>query len=215
MIGAFIKMDGQEGTMLSNHLSAAAIFFVATASFCGSAFAADPKEIATTVCATCHGEGGNSVTPIFPKLAGQNAKYLEKQLEEFLNGKRKSEVMQPFFSSFTKSDIRGLAAYFAAQTQSDGIVEDKSLLEAGKKMYDDGNTESGVPGCGGCHEADGKGSDRYPRLAGQHQAYTQQEMVDFKTGSRTNDKGRVMRVVTERMTEQEMKAVSEYIASLR
>ena len=201
--------------MLLTRLGAAATFLLATASFCGSALGADPKEIATTVCVTCHGEGGNSVTPIFPKLAGQNAKYLEKQLEEFLNGKRKSEVMQPFFASFTKSDIRGLAAYFAGQTQSTGTVEDKSVLEAGKKMYEDGNTETGVPGCGGCHEADGKGNDRYPRLAGQHQAYTQKEMADFKTGTRTNDKGRVMRVVTERMTEQEIKAVSEYIAGLQ
>ena len=181
----------------------------------GSAWSADPKELATTVCAACHNADGNSVVPNFPKLAGQQAPYLEKQLNEFLSGKRKNEAMEPFLTQFSKGDTAGLAAYFAAQTQTPGTVNDPQLAAAGKKLYDDGNTESGVPACMGCHQPKGEGNDRYPRLAGQHQAYTQQQMADFKKSVRSNDKAKVMRAVAERMTEQEMLAVSEYIAGLQ
>jgi cytochrome c553 len=177
--------------------------------------AADAKEIAATVCAACHGADGNSVVPMFPKLAGQQETYLAKQLNEFISGKRKNEIMVPIFANISKGDVPGLAAYFAAQAQTPGAVENAALAEAGKKLYDDGNTDSGVPACMGCHQPKGEGNERYPRLAGQHQTYTQQQMADFKAGVRTNDKGKVMRAVAERMTEQEMKAVSEYIAGLK
>ena len=88
------------------------------------------------------------------------------------------------------------------------------MVAAGKKIYDDGNDANGVPACGGCHMEKGEGNERYPRVAGQHQAYAIQQMMDFKAGTRNNDKGRVMRVVAERMTESEMKAVAEYLAAL-
>ena len=179
------------------------------------AHAADAKELAATICAACHGADGNSVAPMFPKLAGQQETYLAKQLNEFISGKRKNEIMVPIFANVSKSDVPGLAAYYAAQTQTSGEVADAALAAAGKKLYDDGNTESGVPACMGCHQANGMGNERYPRLAGQHQTYTLQQMADFKSGARNNDRGKVMRAVAERMTEQEMKAVSEYIAGLK
>jgi cytochrome c553 len=185
-----------------------------------SLFAATPSRaddaatIATTVCVACHGADGNSVAPNFPKLAGQQPTYLEKQLSEFIGGKRKNEVMAAFLPNIKKDDIPGLAAYFAGQKSAPGSVEDKALAEAGKKLYVDGNTSTGVPACMGCHQPNGEGNERFPRLAGQHQIYTQQQMADFKNGVRVNDKGKVMRAVAERMSEQEMKAVSEYIAGL-
>lgn len=191
------------------------MLLIAGALLPASVWSADPKELAETICLACHGEGGNSVVPNFPKLAGQQAIYIEKQLNEFLSGKRKNEVMAPFLAQFGKGDTAGLAAYYTGQKQTPGIVEDKKLADAGKKLYEDGNTESGVPACMGCHQPKGEGNDRYPRLAGQHQAYTQQQMADFKAGVRNNDKAKVMRAVAERMTEQEMKAVSEYIAGLQ
>lgn len=181
----------------------------------GSSHAADAKELAATVCAACHGADGNSVAPMFPKLAGQQEAYLAKQLTEFISGKRKNEIMEPIFATISKGDVSGLAAYYAGQTQTPGTVADAALAEAGKKLYEDGNTESGVPACMGCHQATGMGNERYPRLAGQHQTYTLQQMADFKSGKRNNDKGKVMRAVAERMTEQEMAAVSEYIAGLK
>jgi cytochrome c553 len=195
--------------IIRNSLLAGSLLLAAPAAF------ADAKEIAETVCIACHGEGGNSVVPTFPKLAGQHPVYMEKQLLEFLDGKRKNEAMEPFLGNFTKSDVPALAAYYAAQQQTPGEVSNPELLAAGKALYEDGNVDSGVPGCMGCHQANGQGNARYPRLAGQHQAYTLQQMSDFKSGVRTNDRGKLMRAVAERMTEQEMQAVSEYIAGLK
>jgi cytochrome c553 len=179
-----------------------------------NAHAGDAKEIAATVCAACHGEDGNSVAPTFPKLAGQNAVYLQKQLKDFLSGKRKNEAMDPFLNSFGDGDTAALGVHFAREKTSPGTVEDAALAEAGKKLYLDGNTDSGIPACAGCHQEDGLGNDRYPRLAAQHQAYTIAQMEGFKSGARNNDKGKIMRSVAQRMTEAEMKAVSEYLAGM-
>jgi cytochrome c553 len=184
-----------------------------------AAWSAEPAEIATGLCFACHGEGGNSVVPAYPNLAGQDKGYMEKQLREFFDGKRKNEIMDPILSAFSRDDIPGLAAWYAAQKPAPGTVAEPGLLAAGKAMFEDGNVDSGVPACVGCHLDNAKGGGgsttlRYPRLAGQHQTYTIQQMNDFKNGVRTNDKGKLMRAVAERMTEQEMKAVAEYLASL-
>lgn len=172
------------------------------------------EEIVAAHCVACHGEGGNSVVPTFPKLAGQQADYLTKQLTEFLGGKRKNDVMAPAIAAIKPGDVPGLASYYAARKAAPGKVENAALVAAGKKLYDDGNEASGIPACSGCHMENGQGNERNPRVAGQHQAYTIQQMKDFKAGSRSNDKGRVMRVVAERMTESEMQAVAEYLAGL-
>lgn len=181
---------------------------------CGVARAGDVQQLVTTVCAACHAADGNSVVPTFPKLAGLQPEYLSKQLKDYLSGKRKNEVMAPALESIKDDDVPGLAAHFARQTPAPGKVEDAALAAAGKKLYEDGNVDTGVPACGGCHQPKGEGNARFPRVAGQHQAYTLQQMADFKSGARANDKGKVMRAVAERMTEQEMKAVSEYLAGL-
>jgi cytochrome c553 len=175
---------------------------------------ADPAQIAATVCSACHGEGGNSLVPIFPRLAGQQPVYLAKQLTEFLAGKRKNDVMAPILALIKADDVPGLAAYFAGQKPASGTVLDAKLAAAGRQLFEEGNEASGVPACMGCHQAGGVGNERYPRLAGQHQAYVIQQITNFKAGERTNDKGRVMRAVAERLTEQEVAAVAEYIAGL-
>ena len=168
----------------------------------GTAWAQGVAQTASTVCAACHGADGNSVTPMFPKLAGQQPDYLAKQLNEYISGKRKNDTMTPMVASIKSDDVAGLASYFAGQKPNAGVVEDPKLLDAGKKLYEDGNTQSGVPACMGCHMPKGEGNERYPRLAGQHSVYAVQQMADFKSGTRNNDKARVMR------------AVAEYLASM-
>jgi cytochrome c553 len=178
------------------------------------ALADDVATLVTTVCNACHMPDGNSVVPMFPKLAGQQAEYLEKQLADYITGKRPNDVMAPVIAQIKPGDIKGLAAFYAGQKPAPGTVNDAALAEAGRKLYEDGNEESGVPACVGCHQPAGEGNPRYPRLAGQHQAYTSLEMQDFKTGVRANDKGKVMRAVADRMTEAEIYAVAEYLAGL-
>jgi cytochrome c553 len=178
------------------------------------AAAAEAPELVTTVCAACHGPDGNSVAPTFPKLAGLQVEYLEKQLKEFVSGKRKSDLMAASLPALKSADLAALAAYYASRKPAAGTVTDSRLAAAGKLLYDDGNTTSGVPACAGCHQPEAQGNERYPRLAGQHASYTAAQVVAFKTGARSNDKARVMRAVAERMTEQEIAAVAEYIAGL-
>ncbi len=179
--------------------------------------AADPgsaKETATTVCAACHNADGNSSIPMFPKLAGLQEEYLTKQLKEFINGNRKSDVMAPVVANLKPEDIPALANYFARQKPQAGKTQDAALAEQGKKIFLDGNEETGVPGCVGCHQAGAAGNERYPRIAGQHPEYVVQQLKSFAAGDRSNDYSRFMRVTAKRMTEAEMKAVAEYLAGL-
>ena len=175
---------------------------------------ADATQIASTLCVACHGEGGNSTEPTFPRLAGLQLEYLTKQLNDFMSGKRKSDVMAPMMAQIKADDVPGLAAYYAAQAPLRGSSADASRAAAGKALFDDGNTTSGLPACLGCYQTGAAGNERYPRLAGQHSAYTLQQMQAFKASTRNNDKGKVMRAVAERMTDDEMAAVAEYLASL-
>lgn len=182
----------------------------------GSAMAAGEqgKALAVTACASCHAEDGNSLVPMFPKLAGLQAEYIEKQLKEFISGKRKNDIMAPVLATLKSDDVSSLSAYFASQKPSVGTVQDQTAAQVGKKIFADGNEDSGVPACSGCHQPKGEGDARFPRLAGQHQDYLVSQMKNFASGDRTNDLGRVMRAVAKRMTEQEMKSVAEYIAGL-
>ena len=174
----------------------------------------DAGQIASTVCAPCHAADGNSIIPNFPKIAGQQPTYISKQLADIVAGKRKSDAMGPTLAAVKAGDFTALAAWFGAQKQSPGKVEDVALAKTGEKLFKDGNDVTGVPACAGCHLADGKGNERNPRISGQHQAYAIKEIMDFKSGARANDKARVMRVVAERLTEAEIKAVAEYMAGL-
>jgi cytochrome c553 len=204
---------GSGSTSRRTLLSASAALAVLLAA--PSSPAADPRQIVTTVCAACHGEDGNSPAPNFPKLAGLQADYIVKQLKDLASGKRNSEVMSGIVANLSADDFSGLAAYFSAQKAAPGKVDDANLAAAGRKVFDDGNTTTGVPACVGCHQPGAVGNERFPRLAGQHQAYTLQALTELKSGQRANDRGRVMRAVAERMTDDEMKAVAEYLAGLR
>ena len=193
---------------------AAVLALAAAAAAGGGAQAADAAAIVASQCIACHGEGGNSVVPMFPRLAGQYAEYVDKQLRDFLSGKRKNEVMAPSLAQIKEADVAGLAAYYAAQKPTPIKADNDKLVAAGKAMYDDGNTQSGVPACVGCHQEEGLGNERFPRLSNQYAAYTVAQLKLFKTGGRSNDRAKVMRAVAERMTDDEMAAVAEYLASL-
>jgi cytochrome c553 len=207
-------MSSTVRTLRTWRYAAAAAALCAAAWAHAPALAADAKEIASTVCIACHGEGGNSTVPTFPRLAGLQAEYITKQLNDYISGKRKSDMMGPIVATLKSDDVSALAAYFAAQKPQPGAVQDVKLAAAGKQLFDDGNVETGVPACVGCHQPGGAGNERYPRLAGQHQTYTIAQMTAFKSGERNNDKARVMRAVAERLTEKEIAAAAEYLAGL-
>jgi len=177
-----------------------------------AAFAADTQETAKTVCAACHGVDGNSTDPQYPKLAGMDQEYLMRQLRAFASGKRREETMSAIVAGIDPNDFSALASYYGKMKPSPGKVNDPQLAAKGKVLYDDGNTDSGVPACAGCHQPHGKGNARFPRLAGQHQAYTLKQLADYKSGRRATDP--LMTTVGMRLTLDEAKALAEYIAGL-
>ena len=94
-------------------------------------------------------------------------------------------------------------------------MQNSQLASAGKALYDQGNRATGVPGCIGCHLPNGAGFERYPRLAGQTPAYIVQQLTDFKSGTRSNDRAHVMPAVAGRLTDEEIRSVAEYLAGLQ
>jgi cytochrome c553 len=176
--------------------------------------AAKAEPIVKDVCAGCHGEDGNSPhMPNLPKLAGQHAPYLLQQLQEYKAGRRPSEMMQPFAASLSDEDMANLAVYFSAKKPSPGIVTKPELIEKGKKVYFNGNDANGVPSCDGCHEDNGAGSDKMPRIASHNPEYTHEEFKRYAEGKRPFGK-KVMRTVAERLTPEEAEALAQYLASL-
>jgi cytochrome c553 len=112
--------------------------------------------------------------------------------------------------------MKGLAAFYARQKLNPAAAADKNLAALGQKIWRGGIAASGVPACAGCHGPAGAGMPaQYPRIAGQYAEYIAAQLKAFKDGARANDPNGMMRGVTARMTEREIRAVAEYAAGLR
>ncbi len=164
-------------------------------------------------CASCHGANGQSATPAFPRLAGQHEAYLVKQLRDFASGARKSEVMKDKASVLDEPTIRAVAAWFARQKPTVTASDDTLMQAVGQFIYERGNVYSGVAACMSCHGSAGRGAATLPRLAGQHPAYLERQLRQFHQGQRANDAS--MAPFASRLTELEIKAVSEYLGALK
>jgi cytochrome c553 len=178
-------------------------------------------SIAKQVCVACHAADGNSPTPANPKLAGQFADYLYKQLVDFKarDGKkaaRDNAIMAGMVAGLSDADMRAVAAHYAAQTLRPAAASDKDLAAQGQKLWRGGVVAKGVAACSGCHGPDGAGiPGRYPRLSGQYPEYLEAQLKLFRDGARGNDPNGMMRGVAARMSDREIKAVAEYAAGLR
>lgn len=180
----------------------------------GLASAQDAKTIAATVCVACHGDDGNSMIPMFPKIAGLPESYIIKQLRDFQNGRRKSDIMAPVVAALKPEDFLSLAIFYSGQKLKPGEAGDKKAASFGKMVYFEGNEETGVPACVGCHQPQGAGHLAYPRIGGQHVQYLTQQLKNFASGERSNDVSRFMRVVAKRMNDEEIDSVAAYLADL-
>ena len=198
-----------------------AALFTALLMISGAVLAAGPtkgdpakgKEIVDKTCAACHGADGNSVVAANPRLAGQHPEYIYKQLTEFKAQKRKNAVMLGMASQLSDDDMHNVAAYFSQQKPKEGGASDKVLIAAGEKIYRGGIAAKSVPACMACHGPAGAGIPvQFPRLAGQHSAYLITQLTTFRSGDRANNQ--VMMDVAGRMSDQDIKAVAEYIQSL-
>ena len=179
--------------------------------------AGDPSagKAKSASCAACHGVDGNSSIALNPKLAGQHAGYLAKQIKDFQSGGRTDAVMMSMVSSLSEQDVEDVAAYFAEQKPADAVAAEENLT-LGESIYRGGITSAGIAACAACHGPAGNGNPAagYPAIAGQHAAYTAKTLNDFRQGARANDAASVMRSLAKRMTDEEIEAVSNYIQGL-
>ncbi len=180
---------------------------------------ADPAQaqaIVTKVCAACHGGDGNSVSAANPVLAGQHADYTAKQLANYKSGERKNPVMQGMSASLSPQDMKNLGAYFESQKSKTRAAKNVDLVKLGRDIYRGGIMAKGVAACAACHGPSGAGVPaEFPRIAGQFVEYTVAQLQAFRLGERANDPNQMMRVISARLSDLEIKAVSEYIAGLR
>lgn len=178
----------------------------------GDAAAGQAKS---ALCGSCHGVDGNSPLAMNPKLAGQSAKYMVKQLQDFKSGARPGATMAAMVLSLSDQDMEDIAAWYSSQ-QPTVQGADPESVELAERLYRAGNSEIAVAACSACHSPTGKGNAPagFPALSGQHAEYTLQQLKDFRSGVRQNDGSAMMRTVVERLTDKELEALASYVSGL-
>ena len=174
-------------------------------------------ELKAATCVACHGVGGNAVITIYPKLAGQSADYIAKQLAEFKNGTRKNAIMAGMAAALSDQDMAELGAYFSAQKSTPGNGKGSDI---GRKIYLGGKTNNvnqSVTACVACHGATGKGMAKagFPSLANQNVEYITSQLTQFRSGERANDRNSMMRKVAIGLSDTDIAELSQYISSLK
>jgi len=172
------------------------------------------KAIVEEKCHLCHGTEGEASSAIYPRLAGQNKEYLVKQLKNFRDGIRKSDTMNEMAKGLTDEQIEALADYFSSKPARTHRVRDKALAAVGYYIFHKGNRFSGIPACKTCHGDYGEGTEKLPRLAGQHKRYVADQLRAFNERVRTNDNA-VMHTIASKLTELEIEAVALYVSGLK
>jgi cytochrome c553 len=166
------------------------------------------------VCSSCHGMEGRSESPTFPRLAGQQKNYLIVQLKAFRDHTRADPHAHTYMwgmaAKLSDQTIEGVAAYYSSQVPVPGHPEDPADVAAGKKIYEEGIPETGVPACGGCHGDQAQGGDAFPRLAGQHRPYIEGQLAAFSSNSRANE---IMHENAKNMTPDAMRQLAAFLAT--
>jgi cytochrome c553 len=239
-----MRQTSQISKLTSVSASLAASFFMAMSSFSSVVSAADPAPMAeaaakpvvpgkpkvdpavgealysngdasrgVTACLTCHGPKGQSATPAWPKLAGQHAAYIAKQLKNYKDGTRANPIMMGMAATLTEQDMNNISAYLASQPASQGVAQNKDTIELGQSIYRGGIAAKGVPACAACHSPTGAGiPSQYPRMGGQWAEYNAAQLLAFREGTRKNSTQ--MTTIATKLSDQEMKAVADYMAGL-
>lgn len=181
----------------------------------GAALAAGDTAAGKTksaLCVACHGPDGNSANPEWPKLAGQQAEYIVKQLKDFKSGARQNPLMTGIAAGLSETDMENLAAYFSSQKVKAVGITDAELAKRGERLYRGGSRKMQVSACMACHGPAGQGvPPRFPSVSGQHATYSEIQLQAFKEGKRRNE---IMRAIAARMSKDEIKAVAVYMSGL-
>ena len=202
--------------MKASHIGVILLALSGLLTFAANAGDIEAGKAKSAVCAACHGADGNSSNAAWPSLAGQHASYTYKQLADFKAGRRNNASMTGMVALLNDEDMKNVAAYYESQRPK-SVAFDGELIEAGENIYRGGITETAVAACMGCHAPSGKGNGPagWPSLIGQHPDYIITQLKAFKEGTRANDTGKMMRNVSARMSDMEMKSVAAYIAGIQ
>lgn len=171
----------------------------------------------TATCVACHGNDGNSLAGSFPNIAGQNEKYILKQLRDMKSGARAQNLMVGIVDTLSDQDMQDLAAFYAEKTAAESAADPELALQ-GEHIYRSGIARKGVAACSACHSPTGQGNDlaSFPKLAGQWAEYTEAQLKAFRVGERHNDgESKMMRLSAMDLSDAEIAAVASYIAGLR
>ena len=171
-------------------------------------------EHAIHVCNACHGEGGNSSNPKFPKLAAQPRLYLAEQLKKYRSQARADSSPEGYMwgiaALLEDETIAGLADYYASQKPVPGKPGRETLMAQGKKIFQEGIPAQQVKPCTECHGDAGQGEAQFPRIASQHADYIVKQLQLFNTKLRPH--GKVMKDhISSRLNPQQMQAVAAYL----
>ncbi|WP_419571597.1 c-type cytochrome [Rheinheimera sp.] len=183
---------------------------------------AEAGKAKSATCAACHGMDGNSPTDMYPKIAGQHAGYIFKQLKEFKLGAetggkqgRNNAVMAGMVAALSEQDMKDLAAYFASQTMKPGSTPE-DVVAKGEKLFRSGDKERGIAACIACHGPRGVGHSLagFPKISFQHAAYIKTQLESFRAGTRSNDMNGMMRDVAKKLTDEDIEVLSKYVGGL-
>ena len=169
-----------------------------------------------SACSACHGADGNSLAGIWPSLAGQNYKYLLKQLRLVKSGDREIIEMVGQLDNLSDQDLKDISAFYSVQNNTIGQVE-KDKLDLGRKLYYSGNLDKGVPACTACHSPRGLGNApaAYPLLSGQQPDYVSKALKDYRSGERSNeDPSKIMIAIAYKLDDNEIEALSSFVHGL-
>lgn len=180
---------------------------------------------AVAPCMQCHGANGEGQAVAgYPRLAGQSKAYLVKQLQDFKNGQRRDPVMKVFAQALKDQQINDVAEYYASlpgwqpgkQAWSTMPTSPAAPASLGFVLAQQGNWDKGIPACFACHGEKGAGIfPFFPALAGQSKTYLLKQLTDWQSGTRTNDPQGLMKAVAQKMSSEDMTAVSTYLESLK
>ncbi|ADT85646.1 MULTISPECIES: c-type cytochrome [Vibrio] len=173
-------------------------------------------------CVACHGADGNSQITTYPKLAGQHAKYIEKQLKDLKLGMssggkqgRYDPVMSAMAMPLSEEDMADVAAYFASLPISPNSTPE-DVVAKGKVLYNAGDAARGLTACTACHGPRGNGTELsgFPKISGQHADYIKAQLQKFRDENRGNDMNAMMRDVAKKLTDADIEILSKYVGGL-
>ncbi len=168
-------------------------------------------------CQECHGEAGQGTAEHYPKLAGQSANYIGKQLGDFHAGVRKSEIMNAMTANLSLQDAADIAAFFSSAPRWSG--EEVNFSASGQALFRDGDSSRALPACASCHGEKGAGADQgpnsVPAIGGQRESYLANQLHAWKADDRKNSPGDVMNDIARRLSETEIDALARYLSGRR